>query len=269
MFVQIDGIDYYAYTAAKPIDPNFETIVFIHGTAMDHTVWALQSRYFAYHGYNILALDLPGHGQSAGQAMDRIDDYAAWLVELMQHSPGSGFHLIGHSMGALICLEAAAQYGQSIPVLNSLSLVGFSYPMAVTPKLLGAAKDNPTDAYAMMTQWSHTSTVGGEPNPGFWSAGSQMSMMENSRPGAVFTDLTACNNYHSGPEAIAKTGCPILFISGAQDKMAPAKLARKEADINPNAEIVTLPRCGHSIMAENPDGVRNALRQFIAQHGSH
>jgi pimeloyl-ACP methyl ester carboxylesterase len=265
MYLQIDGIDYYAYTAAHAINPTFETIIFVHGTSMDHSVWALQSRYFAYHGYNILAIDLPGHGQSDGDALNRIEDYAAWLVKIMQQADGQCFHLVGHSMGALICLEAAAQYAQSTPTLCSLSLVGFSYPMTVTPVLLDAARDNPTEAYSMMTQWSHTSAIGGEPNPGFWSAGSQMSMMENSRPGTVFTDLTACNNYQGGPEAIEKTSCPMLFISGVQDKMAPAKLARKEADNNPNAEIVMLPRCGHSIMSENPDGVRDSLRHFITK----
>lgn len=266
MFIPIDGQDYYAYTAARSINPDFETIVFVHGTAMDHTVWALQSRYFAYHGYNILALDLPGHGQSGGTPQDKIESYAAWLLKILGQSKARCFHLVGHSMGALICLEAAAQYGESSPPLNSLSLVGFSYPMTVTPKLLDAARDNPTEAYAMMTQWSHTSAIGGEPNPGFWSAGSQMSMMENSRPGAVFTDLTACNNYQAGQQAVSNTGCPILFVSGVQDKMAPAKLALKEADNNPNAEIVMLPRCGHSIMSENPDGVRDSLRQFIQKH---
>ena len=265
MFIEIDGEEFYAYTAAHQIDADLETIVFVHGTAMDHTVWALQSRYFAYHGYNILAIDLPGHGQSGSDAMADISGYAGWLVKILQHSEGRAIHLVGHSMGALICLEAAAKCSQSNLPLKSLSLVGFSYPMSVTPKLLDAARDNPSEAYAMMTQWSHTSAIGGEPNPGFWSTGSQMSMMENSRSGAVFTDLTACNDYDGGQEAMAKVACPMLFLSGIQDKMAPAKLARQEADKNPNAEIVLLPRCGHSIMSENPDGVREALRDFISK----
>lgn len=263
MLIEIDGAEFYAYTAARNADADLETIAFVHGTAMDHTVWALQSRYFAYHGYNILAIDLPGHGQSGSDASADIAGYAAWLVNVLRNCKGRAMHLVGHSMGALICLETAAQYGHSNPPLKSLSLVGFSYPMSVTPKLLEAARDNPSEAYAMMTQWSHTSAIGGEPNPGFWSTGSQMSMMENSRSGAVFTDLTACNNYDGGQEAMAKVACPILFLSGIQDKMAPAKLARQEADKNPNAEIVLLPRCGHSIMSENPDGVREALWHFI------
>ena len=139
--------------------------------------------------------------------------------------------------------------------------------MAVTPVLLDAAQNNPSAAYSMMTQWSHTSPIGGEPNPGFWSSGSQMSMMENSRPGAVFTDLTACNNYQNGPGAMEAVRCPMLFISGVLDKMAPCKLAKQQADANDNASINMLENCGHSIMSENPDGVRDSLRQFITQLG--
>ena len=138
--------------------------------------------------------------------------------------------------------------------------------MAVTPVLLDAAENNPSEAYGMMTQWSHTSTIGGEPNPGFWSPGGQMSMMENSHPGAVFTDLTACNHYQGGPAAFATISCPALFISGIQDKMAPCALAKAEAEKNPLAEITMIPDCGHSIMSESPDGVRNALATFIARN---
>ena len=266
MQIEFESTSYYAYTASHSPQANKQTIVFIHGTSMDHTVWSLQSRYFAYHGYNILALDLPGHGLSGGSAMDKIEDYAAWVVKILSQSIGSRFHLVGHSMGALIALEACSQYDAQHPPSASLSLVGFSYPMTVTPQLLDAAENDPSQAYSMMTQWSHTSPIGGEPNPGFWSAGSQMSMMHNSRPGTVFTDLTACNNYSAGAQAFDSVTCPILFVSGVMDKMAPSKLAKSEADRNANAQIVLLPNCGHSILSENPDGVRNSLKEFIGNN---
>ncbi len=266
MYIEIENTQYYAYTASRTLDPAKETVVFVHGTAMDHSVWALQSRYFAYHNYNILALNLPGHGQSDGEPIETIEGYASWLVKILKQTKSPCFHLVGHSMGALIVLEAAGQYGDATPSIASLSLVGFSYPMAVSPALLDAAENRPSEAYEMMTQWSHTSSLGGEPNPGFWSAGGQMSMMENSRPGAVYTDLVACNTYQNASVAFESFSSPILFISGVLDKMAPAKLAMVEAEKNQSAEIVMLPRCGHSIMSENPDGVRDALNDFIHRH---
>ena len=167
MYIKLENSRYYAYTASREHVPTQETVVFVHGTAMDHSVWALQSRYFAYHNYNVLALNLPGHGKSEGEPIETIEGYANWLIEMLVQVNTPCIHLIGHSMGALIALEVAAQFTDKQPKIVSLSLVGFSYPMAVSPALLDAAENRPSEAYGMMTQWSHTSSLGGEPNPGF------------------------------------------------------------------------------------------------------
>ena len=60
----------YAYTGGKSWQPNRAGVVFVHGALHDHSVWILQSRYLAHHGYNVMAVDLPGHGRSAGPALD-------------------------------------------------------------------------------------------------------------------------------------------------------------------------------------------------------
>ena len=268
MLLTLDHTDYYAYTANHAPADDRDTIVFVHGAAMDHSVWSHQSRYFAYHDYNVLAVDLPGHNLSGGALLGEITDMAQWLGRIITNSVGRAFHLVGHSMGALITLEAAAGFAHERAAhkrapLKSLTLVGFSYPMAVTPQLLEAARDDPSAAFGMMTQWSHASKIGGEPVPGFWSAGMQLSMMENSTPGAVLADLTACNNYAGGEQAFAGIRCPTLFLCGQLDRMAPAKLAKVHADKNDNAEIVLLPRCGHSLLSESPDGVLRELKRFI------
>ncbi len=264
----LDDTAYYAYTAAHELREDRQTVVFVHGTAMDHTVWALQSRFFAYHNYNILAIDLPGHNLSQGQLLASIEQMAQWLNNLINLTPASGFHLVGHSMGSLITLEAATTFNHKTAPLHSLTLVGFSYPMSVTPQLLQAAQDTPSKAYSMMTQWSHTSKIGGEPNPGFWSPGMQMSMMENSQKSAVQVDLNACHHYTGGEIALDKVACPVLFLSGQMDKMAPAKLAVVHARKNPAAEIILIPDCGHSLMSEQPDGVLNELKRFIGKTGA-
>ena len=66
MYVQVNGAQTYCYTGGKPFDAAKPTVVFIHGVLNDHSVWALQSRYMANHGWNVLAVDLPGHSKSAG-----------------------------------------------------------------------------------------------------------------------------------------------------------------------------------------------------------
>ena len=228
MYISLNNTEYYAYTGTHQLRDDLETIVFLHGASMDHTVWSHQSRYFAYHGYNVVALDLPGHKFSDGALLDGVEDMAQWLNEIVNTLPGKAIHLVGHSMGALVTLEAAANFNHDSAALASLSLVGFSYPMSVTPQLMDAAKNDPSKAYSMMTEWSHTSKIGGEPVPGFWSPGMQMSMMENSAEGSIYASLQACHNYTGGESAFENVNCPILFISGRQDKMAPAKLAQQE-----------------------------------------
>lgn len=266
MYTSIDNTDYYAYSGTHEIDPSLESIVFVHGTSMDHTIWSHQSRYFAYHGYNVIAVDLPGHKFSSGNLLTSIEDMGQWLNQIINTTSAKAFHIVGHSMGSLVALEAAANFSHSKANLNSLSLVGFSYPMAVTPQLMDAAKNEPSKAYSMMTQWSHTSSIGGEPVPGFWSPGMQMSMMENSTENSVYVELVACDNYKGGESAFEKVQCPILFLSGRLDKMAPAKLAKVEADKNDKAKTVLIPNCGHSIMSESPGGVLDALIDFIGQN---
>jgi len=140
--------------------------------------------------------------------------------------------------------------------------------MTVAPVLLDAARDDPPAAYSMMTQWSFASKLGGEPVPGFWSPGMQFSMMTNSRPGALFADLTACNNYAAGEDAFTRIDCPVLFLCGQRDRMAPAKLAQKHADANAGANIVLLPDCGHSLLSEAPHALLRELKLFIDRHRS-
>ena len=83
MQFELHGRRVYAYTGTKPIVPEQRTVLFIHGAANDHSVWALQSRYFAYHGFNVLAVDLPGHGKSDGPALATIEELAAWTFDVL------------------------------------------------------------------------------------------------------------------------------------------------------------------------------------------
>ena len=137
----------YGYHAARTPNPDAERIVFVHGAAMEHSVWNLQSRYFACHGYNALAVDLPGHGLSGGEALSSIAEIADWLNALLAQWPGGAVHWAGHSMGALAALEAAAR---GTPA--SVSLLGFCAPMQVSPQLLDLAENDPDRACAMMSQ---------------------------------------------------------------------------------------------------------------------
>ena len=83
MIVTVDGAPVYVYTGTRPQIGGLRTLVFVHGAGQDHSVWALQSRYVAHHGRNVLAVDLPGHGRSPGPPLASIEEMSAWLLDVL------------------------------------------------------------------------------------------------------------------------------------------------------------------------------------------
>ena len=71
----------YVYTGTRPFDAAKPNIVFIHGAANDHSVWTLQARYFAHHGFNALAVDLPGHGKTFADTKPTVEAFADWIIK--------------------------------------------------------------------------------------------------------------------------------------------------------------------------------------------
>src|SRR3546814_7797116 len=119
MDFSVDGRAVFAHTGGQPFDRDLPVLVLVHGAGMDHTHWGLQTRYFAHHGYAVLAPDLPGHGRSQGPAPDSIEAYADWLLRLLDAGGTRRAALAGHSMGSLIALAAAARDRKSTRLNSS------------------------------------------------------------------------------------------------------------------------------------------------------
>jgi pimeloyl-ACP methyl ester carboxylesterase len=262
MRLQVHGRDVYAYTGARAFDAPLPTIVFVHGAAHDHSVFGLQSRYFAHHGRNVLAVDLPAHGRSAGPALASVEAIAGWIAALLDAAGVQEAALVGHSMGALATLEAAARMPARV---TRLALLGPAVPMAVSDELLEAAGRDDHVAFELINGWSHSAgkQLGGNTFPGLWMTGQNMRLMERSQPRVLATDLMACKLYANGLEAAARIRCPALVVLGARDIMAPPKGAQALIDALPDARVVVLPDTGHALMAEQPDAVLDALRPFV------
>ncbi len=264
--IELDGHAAYAYTGGKTFDAGLPTVVFIHGAQNDHSVWGLQSRWFAHHGCGVLAVDLPGHGRSGGAALPSIADLADW-IELLLEKVGAGstaktVSLVGHSMGSLTALECAARHPARIA---RIALIGTAVPMPVSEGLLDAAKSKEAKAIAMINTWSHSprGTLGGNTAPGMWMFGAARRLAERQRPGVLHNDLAACNAYAHGMDAAAMLDCPALIVSGSRDMMTHPRAATKLAGNIRDVRSVTLDGAGHALMAEQPDAVLDALRGFI------
>ena len=262
MRIDVADVEIYAYTGSRPLEDALPTVVFVHGAGNDHSVWALQSRYFAYHGRNVLAVDLPGHDRSGGAALPSVEALADWLLAVLDAAGIDKAALVGHSLGSLAVLECAAQHPGRVA---KVALLGPAAPMPVSDALLDAAKRNDHVAYELITGWSYSpgKQLGGNQMPGVWLTGNAMRLMERTKPGVLHTDLVACHQYAAGIDSAAKVRCPALVILGARDIMAPPANARELIAALPDARVVTLAGCGHALMAEQPDAVLDALRAFL------
>jgi pimeloyl-ACP methyl ester carboxylesterase len=262
LLLRVAGDDVYAYTGTRRFDAALPTVVFVHGAANDHSVWALQSRYFAHHGRNVLAVDLPGHARSGGAALASVEAIADWLPVLLDAAGAATAALVGHSLGSLAVLAAAARHPGRV---TRIALAGPAVPMPVADVLLDAAKANDHVAFDLINGWSYSpdKRLGGNQVPGMWLTGSAMRLMERTPPDVLYTDLAACNAYAGGLDAAAAVRCPALLILGARDLMAPAKSAQPLIDALPDKRVVTLAECGHALMDEQPDAVLDALAAFL------
>ncbi len=225
MRLDVGGSEVYAYTGTRPVDPAKPAVVFVHGAANDHSVWLLQSRYFAHHGKGVLAVDLPGHGRSAGAALGSVDAIADWLPRVLDAAGLAQAALVGHSLGALAALACAARHPARVA---KVALLGPAVPMEVSEALLDAAKANDHVAYELINGWSTSAgkQLGGNTVPGMWLLGSAMRLMERTPPGVLHADLVACNAWTGGLEAAAAVRCPSLVVIGARDLMAPPRAAK-------------------------------------------
>jgi pimeloyl-ACP methyl ester carboxylesterase len=262
MQFDVNGKQAYAYTGGKPFDAKLPTVIFVHGAQCDHSVWILQSRYLAHHGYGVLALDLPGHGRSAGPALASIGDLAEWVAAVQDAVGVKQAAIVGHSMGSLIALECAARHPDRVA---KIALLAIAYPMKVSAELLDATKNNEPLAQDMVNIWSHSAYAHypNNPGPGFWIIGENLRLMQRQKPGVMHADFAACNAYAGGAQAAATVNCPALFLLAQHDLMTPLRAARDFAISIQGAKTVVIEGSGHNMMAEKPDEVLDTLVGFL------
>jgi pimeloyl-ACP methyl ester carboxylesterase len=274
MHIVVNGHNIYCYTGGKVFDAAKPTVVFIHGVLNDHGVWILQSRYLANHGFNVLAIDLPGHGKSGGSCPRSVEDAGAFIIALLDAGKIDKAALVGHSWGSLIALHAASLAPERV---THLALLATAAPMKVSPALLDSALNNPMQAIKMVNTFSH-STLAPPPSalgPGTWLYGGSQALMRRVLAGGLARSpsenvfhlgFTACDAYSQAFEAVVQVStaqAAILFIVAKYDQMTLPKAALALAAKAPQA-TVSYVDSGHSMMTEAPEQVLNALRSLLS-----
>jgi len=258
MEIRLAGRRVFAATGGRPFDAALPTVAFLHGAGMDHTVWGLQTRWFAHHGRGVLAFDLPGHGRSEGPALDRVPDMAAWLLDALDALGVTRAALVGHSMGGAVALAAAARGGARI---RALALLGVTPALAVHPDLLAAAAAGDARAGALICTWGYgaRAQLGGHRAPGLWMVGGGRTLLASGDPATLAADLAACAAYADGLADAARVRAATVLVQGAEDRMTPPAKARDLARAIEGARVVTIVGAGHMMMIERPDETLAAL----------
>jgi pimeloyl-ACP methyl ester carboxylesterase len=267
MELTVNGRRAYAYTGGKAFDAALPCVVFLHGAINDHSVWNLLARWFAHHGHAVLAVDEPGHGRSDGPPLADVESLADWLLALLDAAGVRRAALVGHSMGSLIGLEAAARAPERV---THLAMIGTAYPMKVSDALFSTAREDPLRAIDMVNAFSLSGIASKPsfPGPGMWLHGSNRALMRRMQAGGAehgnlfVNDFAVCDRYANGLQAAARVTCPVALLLGERDQMTTPKTTRAIAEAL-KAKVVMVP-AGHALMSEAPDAVLAALRAALA-----
>jgi len=262
LYFEINGKRVFATTGGKPFDNSKPVVLFLNGSALDHTFWALHARFFAFRNYSVLAPDFPGHTNSEGPNLTSIESMGDWINEVVEVLGASNISVVGHSQGCLVALEYVSRYPEKV---RSVSFIASGLATPVNPKLIEAAENNPAAAVAMMNSWGFGETghkhQGAIPGNSMVAGG--MKTMARNAPAGLTADLKACDAYQNGKAAAEKLRCPKQIILGGKDRMTPRKAGVEFAMHLGNTETHVIESSGHMVPLEAPNECRKLLRDFI------
>ncbi len=256
MIFQLENKNIHASDSGQGIDINKDTIVFLHGSGLSHIVWSLAEQFFSSKNYNVLSIDLPGHGNSDGPCLNSIEKIADWMEKVFDKLKLKNLILVGHSQGCLEILEYSSRYKER---LKKLVFVGGSNKMPVHPDLIELAQSGHSDAVKLMMKWGYEGSkkfIGGNPVEKIIQSPRDISEI-------LAVDLNACNNYSNGSEAAKVIDLPSMLIFGELDKMVNLEAGKKFSNLIKNSTTHVIKGCGHMIMIEKAFEMREKILEFL------
>ena len=256
MIIEIENKSVHASDAGQGVDNSKDTIVFLHGSGLSHIVWSLTEQFFSSKNFNVLSIDLPGHGNSEGPCLDSIEKITDWLEKVFEKLNLKNLILVGHSQGCLEAIEYSFKYKKR---LKKMVLISGSYQMPVNKDLIDLASNGDSDAVKLMMKWGYEGSkkfIGGNPIERIIKSPRDISEI-------LAVDLIACNNYKNGSEAAKAITCPVMLVLGELDKMVNLEFGKKFANLVKNSKTHIIEGCGHMIMIEKAFEMREKVLEFL------
>ena len=240
-------------------DEQKPTIVLMHGSGLTHIVWSLHEQFLSSRGYNVLSVDLPGHGNSEGPSLKSIEEISDWVKLLMDTLNILKISFVGHSQGSLVGIDFASRYSN---LISSLVLVAGSHELPVNQDLIDLADAGDEKSVELMMKWGYEGSkafIGGNPVKKIINSSREIREV-------LAVDLKACNNYKNGSESLKKINCSTLCVFGELDKMVPLKTGIKMSKLINNCETKIISNCGHMIIFEKAFELRKLVGEFILKN---
>ncbi|MEM9278111.1 MAG: alpha/beta hydrolase [Pseudomonadota bacterium] len=262
MRFEVRGNEVYASTGGRDHKEGQPYLILMHGAGASHLLWTQQSRSFAYAGYNVLAVDFPGHNLSAGEPLATVEDQADWLIEVMDALGIEKAVFVGHSQGGLVALSMADKVPDRV---EKIAFVATAAAIPVNDMLISTAEAKEPRAKSSMTAWGLGPDAHHFDNtvPGFSHAGMGLRIMDLNPDGAVANDLKACATFEGGLDIAKSIKCPTMCVLARKDKMTPVKFGQKLAEALPD-NVLHIVDSGHTIPSERPHELNEYLRAFLA-----
>ena len=243
----------HCLVSQEPLSSDRKTVVFVHGAGGNRNHWINQFDGLK-NDFNVMVVELPGHGDSSPQGANRVERYAEDVAAVIDALIPAPPIVAGHSMGGAICQTLALTYPDKI---SGLVLIGTGCRLKVLPAILDGILTNFSETVAMINRYAFSKYT----DEDIVQEGN--SEMSKAPPSVIHGDFLACDRFNIC-ERVGEITHPTLILCGEDDQLTPVKYSRFLAEKIPNASLKTFPRAGHMVMVELPGKVNDAIREFVS-----
>lgn len=235
-------------------------VLLIHGVGLRAEAWGAQIDVLA-HSCRVVAVDLPGHGESPAQGETTLADYAARLAGVLRiaDAPEAPSVIAGHSMGAMIAVELARLLPERVAAIACLNAIHRRSPaarQAVEARAAQLGGRSTADPEPTLTRW-----FGAAESPERTACRDWLTHVDPAGYRAAYRVFAA----EGGPadDTLRALACPALFMTGGQEPNSTPAMSRAMAELAPQGRAVVLPGAAHMMPMTHADAVTANLIRLI------